>query len=81
MASADGSEGPVLPERGDRDLYVVDGRVTYEPAAAGRDRSPRAGSSRDWSTRTATSGWTTTAPSTRRRPRSRRSPTATRARC
>ncbi len=73
--------GPVLPAGEARDLYVVDGLVTYEAAGRARRPWPRAGSSRGWSTRTATSGSTRTAPSTRRRPSSRRSPTATRVRC
>ena len=50
-------------------------------AARRHHRGPRAGSCRGWSTRTATSGSTTTGPSTRRRPRRRPCRTGTRGRC
>ena len=48
--------GPVLPDGEPRDLYVVDGRVTYEPVAPAPRRRRAAGSCRAWSTPTATSG-------------------------
>ncbi len=40
MAEALRVRGVVLPENEHRDLYVVDGRVTYEPAADATDLTP-----------------------------------------
>ena len=52
------------------ELWVVDGRVTYDAPPPARDvRRSAAGCCPGWSTRTATSGSTPTAPSTRRPPR------------
>ena len=65
--------GPVLPDGEVRDLYVVDGRVTYEPVAVGRARRRGLDRARAWWTRTATSGSTRTAPSPRTSRSSRRS--------
>ena len=84
MADALRFRGPVLPDGERRDLYVVDGRVTYEPQSRRPSWSPRAGSCPGWSTRTATSASTSTAASATRtcraagarRPRRRRAAAA-----
>ena len=77
--------GPVLVGPDDVAAAGVGGRRSHHVCRARpvttTSRRCRAGCCRAWSTRTATSVWAPTARSTTRRPSSRRSPTATPARC
>lgn len=77
-------KGRVLvgPDEVRDELWAVGGRITYErPPGADRAVTVRGGRCPDWSTRTAMWAWTGTARSTRRPPRSRRSPTGRPERC
>ncbi len=69
-------QGVLLPEGEPRDLWVVDGVVRTEPVRDATRWRPAAGSMPAWSTRTATSGWSGTAPCPPRSPSSTPSPTA-----